>query len=88
MVGKKDEKKFDITIRNYKNVRKSLIGLYEIIKINFNEEDFYYQASLDNLKALNNNIIAILKHSFTPQEVRIRLRDIEFDERETDIQLL
>ena len=69
----------------YENIRTCLAGLCEILKINFNENDFYRQAGIDNLKALNENIIDLLKYTYTPREVRIKLRELEFDETETNI---
>ena len=75
-----NEKKLEDAMKSYENVRESLTGLYEIININFNKKDFFYKAAIDNLKALNENIIEILKHSNNPREVRMRLRELEFDE--------
>ena len=75
-----DEKKLEDTMKSYENVRESLTGLYEIININFSKKDFFYKAAIDNLKALNENIIEILKHSNNPREVRMRLRELEFGE--------
>ena len=75
-----NEKKLEDAMKSYENVRESLTGLYEIININFNKNDFFYKAAIDNLKALNENIIEILKHSNNPREVRMRLRELEFGE--------
>ncbi|MGQ4875025.1 MAG: hypothetical protein ACP6IY_13240 [Promethearchaeia archaeon] len=67
---------------SYKKVREALKGIHEILYINFNENDFYYQAGMDNLKALHDNLVELLKSSFPPREVRKMLRELEFDERE------
>jgi hypothetical protein len=80
----KSEEKLDDMIDHYKKIRESLTGLYEIISINFNEKDFYHQAAVDNLEALHDNILKILNNSFTPREIRIRLRELEFDEKEAE----
>ncbi len=66
----------------YENIKESLDALKIILDINLNERNIYYQAGMDNLKALNENIIEILKASSSPREVRIKLRELEFDERE------
>jgi len=71
-------------MESYKRIREALTGLNDIITINFAERDFYRQAAEDNLKALHDNIVEILKSSFTPREVRIKLRELEFDEREAE----
>ena len=39
---------------------------------------------MDNLKALHDNVLEILKTSFTPREIRMRLRELEFDEQEAE----
>ena len=36
----------------------------------------------NNLKALHDNVLEMLKSSFTPREIRMRLRKLEFDEKE------
>ncbi|MFW9877596.1 MAG: hypothetical protein ACFFG0_31305 [Candidatus Thorarchaeota archaeon] len=79
-----NEEKLDEIFLYYKNIREALIGLTEIVNINFNEKDFYHAAAVDNLKALHDNVVKILKTSFTPREIRIRLRDLEFDEKEAE----
>ncbi len=74
--------KLDGIMEYYKNIREALAGLSDIITINFNEKDFYHAAAVDNLKALHDNVVDVLKASFTPREIRIRLRGLEFDEQE------
>ncbi|MFX1365201.1 MAG: hypothetical protein ACFFCE_05430 [Promethearchaeota archaeon] len=78
------EEKLDRVMERYKNIREALAGLSDIITIKFNEKDFYYAAAVDNLKALHDNIVEVLKSSFTPREIRIRLRELEFDEQEAE----
>ena len=78
------EEKLEETMEKYRNVRECLTGLYEIININFNEKDFYHQAAMDNLINLNNNILELLRNSHTPREIRIKLREIEFDEKQAE----
>ena len=68
----------------YNNIRECISGLSEILNINFQENNIYRQVGMDNLKALHENIVEILKHKSAPREVRIRLREIEFDEREAE----
>lgn len=80
-----NEEKLDEVIEYYKNIREALTGLSDIVHINFNEKNFYHQAAMDNLTALHDNIVEVLKASFTPREIRIRLRELEFDEKEAEI---
>ncbi|MFW9939128.1 MAG: hypothetical protein ACFFD5_15890 [Candidatus Thorarchaeota archaeon] len=78
------EEKLDDVMNYYKKIRESLTGLTDIVNLNFHEKDFYYQAAFDNLKALHDNVLEVLKASFTPREIRMRLRDLEFDEKEAE----
>ncbi len=78
------EEKLDDVMDYYKNIREALAGLSDIITINFNEKDFYHAVAVDNLKALHDNVVEVLKASFTPREIRMRLRELEFDEKEAE----
>jgi hypothetical protein len=80
----KVDEKLDDVMSHYLKIRESLTGLTDIVNLNFREKDFYYQAAVDNLKALHDNIIEVLKTSFTPREIRMRLRELEFDEKEAE----
>lgn len=84
MSQEENEEKLAETMEKYRNVRECLTGLYEIININFNERDIYHQVAMDNLINLNNNILELLRSSHTPREIRIKLREIEFDEKQAE----
>jgi hypothetical protein len=71
-------------MEKYRDIRECLTGLYEIININFREQDFYHQAAMDNLIVLNNTILELLKDTHAPREIRIKLREIEFDEKQAE----
>jgi len=79
---KNEQKNADNVFTCYDNIRECISGLSEILNINFQESNIYRQVGMDNLKALHENIVEILKEAITPREVRIRLRELEFDERE------
>ncbi|MFX1398694.1 MAG: hypothetical protein ACFFAS_16820 [Promethearchaeota archaeon] len=68
----------------YENIRQSLSGLSEILNINFCEKNIYYQAGMDNLKALHENVLEMLRCCSSPRAVRMKLREIEADELETN----
>ena len=61
-----------------------MTDLYDIMNISFTENNIMHQAAMDNLISLNNNILEILRDSFTPREIRMRLREIEFDEKQAE----
>jgi len=66
----------------YFKIKESLTGLKEIFDINFLERNFYRQAGMDNIEAIHNNVIELLKHKYSPRKVRMKLREIEYDELE------
>jgi len=74
----------DKTFGHYEKIRESLSGLADIFNINFTDNNFYHQAGMDNLKALHENIIEIMKSSHAPRELRIKMRELEQDEIESD----
>ena len=80
MQAQKIDEVFDLY---YEKMRKSIKGIEEILKINFLEKNIYYKMGMDNLNALHENIIELLKHTYSPREVRMRmrLREIENDEK-------
>ena len=64
MAQKNDEEKMEEMMDNYRNIREALTGLYEIININFVEQNIYHQVAMDNLKALHEkNMALIRRHS-------------------------
>jgi len=67
----------------YGKIRESIKGIHEIIKINFLENNIYHKLSMDNINALNDNIIELLKQVYSPRLVRMKLREIKYDEQET-----
>ena len=79
-----DEEKLDGIMENYKAIRECLTGLCDVLNLNINENNIFRQIGMDNLKALHKNVLTILKKTTPPREVRIRLRDIEFDEKEAE----
>ena len=73
-------KKIDVVFdEDYIKIRESLIGLKEILDICFLERNIYKQMGMDNLRALHNNVIELLKHTYSPREIRIKLRELEYD---------
>ena len=79
-----EEKNVEKAMEHYEKVRECLTGLHEIVEINFLENNFYRKAAIDNLKALNDTVIELLKDSYPPREVRMKLRELEFDEQEME----
>ncbi|MHA2008508.1 MAG: hypothetical protein ACXABO_14325 [Promethearchaeota archaeon] len=80
---KSEEEKLEDAMENYKNVRECLTGLFDIMEINFSKTDIFHEAGMENLEMLHMYVLDILKSAFVPREVRIRLREIESDQKDT-----
>ncbi len=46
--------------KNFEQIKESLKGLYEIMKINFSEDDVYFSLSLENIIGLYKNFVELL----------------------------
>ena len=64
---------------HYEKIRDSLTGLYEILNMNLDEENIFYQCAIDNLEILKDTIIDLLKKDYNPSEIKIKMRELEFD---------
>ena len=84
----KIENDIDQSFEKYEKIRECLSGLSEIMGINFRENNIYYQLGMDNLKALHENLVDILKMTHNPRKVRMRIREIENNEKELGNELL
>ncbi|MFW9937186.1 MAG: hypothetical protein ACFFD5_06015 [Candidatus Thorarchaeota archaeon] len=81
MLEKENKKNFDEIFDNYyMKIKESLDGLEEIFKINFLDRNIYFQLGMDNITNLHNNILELMKHTYSPRQVRIKLREIRADE--------
>jgi hypothetical protein len=63
----------------YEKIKSALDGLFEILTLNFDENDIFYQCGVDNLENLKETIMDLLKHDYNPAEIKRKLRDLEFD---------
>ncbi|MFX0010660.1 MAG: hypothetical protein ACFE9R_10125 [Candidatus Hermodarchaeota archaeon] len=67
----------------YEKIRDSLKGLYDILNMNLDEDNIFYQCAVDNLEILKETIIDLLQKDYNPSEIKIKLRDLEFDMKKT-----
>ena len=74
-----EENKIEKAWGYYKKVNKALTGLFEILTMNFSEEDLFYKCGIDNLTQLKEVILDLLSHDYNPTEIKKKLRDLEFD---------
>jgi hypothetical protein len=63
----------------YDKVKDALNGLFEVLNIALDPNSVYYQAGVDNLKALKNSLIDLLMKDYDTLELQDTLHRIEFD---------
>jgi len=83
MVNRDSQSDLDKAWEHYEKIRDSLNGLYEILNINLDNENIFYQCAVDNLEILKETIIELLKKDYNPTEIKIKLRELEFDMKKT-----
>ncbi len=63
----------------FEKIRNALNGLFDILCINFEEDNVFYKCGVENLNGLKETIMDLLKHDYDPSEIKKKLRDIEFN---------
>ncbi len=79
MSNKDNQSDLDKAWEHYKKIREALMGLYEIVDLNLERDNIFYQCAVDNLENLKDTIIDLLKKDYNPAEIKIKLRDLEFE---------
>ena len=64
---------------NLENIKKSVQGLYEILNINFSDEDIYFKLGQDNLLALYENLLELILNEYGLRKLVKKIKDSEFD---------
>jgi len=83
MVNRDSQSDLDKAWEHYEKIRDSLNGLYEILNMNLDDGNIFYQCAVDNLEILKETIIDLLKKDYNPTEIKIKLRELEFDMKKT-----
>ena len=83
MANRNSQSDLDKAWEHYEKIRDSLNGLYEILNMNLDGENIFYQCAVDNLEILKETIIDLLKKDYNPTEIKIKLRELEFDMKKT-----
>ena len=79
MSHSKEESDLEKAWEYYEKIKSALDGLFEILSLNFDENDIFYQCGVDNLEHLKETILDLLQHDYNPAEIKRKLRDLEFD---------
>jgi len=78
MSNNENQSDLDKAWEHYKKIRDALMGLYEILDLNLEKDNIFYQCAIDNLENLKDTIIDLLKKDYNPSEIKIKLRELEF----------
>ncbi|MHA2288347.1 MAG: hypothetical protein ACXABG_06130 [Promethearchaeota archaeon] len=79
MANQDSQSDLDKAWEHYEKIRDSLNGLYDILNMNLDKGNIFYACAVDNLEILKETIIDLLKKDYNPSEIKIKLRDLEFD---------
>jgi len=63
----------------FQTINNALNGLLEILTMGFEKDDVVFQAGIENLKILKENMVELLQHDYKPEEIKKKIRDLEFD---------
>ncbi|TFF88190.1 MAG: hypothetical protein EU550_01765 [Promethearchaeota archaeon] len=61
--------------KNFKNIQKSIKGLYEILEINLSDKDFYLEAGEENLTGLYKNLLELLLNEYGLRKLVKKIKD-------------
>ena len=64
---------------NLNNIKKSIQGLYEILNINFSDEDIYFKLGQDNLIGLYENFLELILNEYGLRKLVKKIKDSEID---------
>lgn len=64
---------------NLENIKKSIQGLYEILNINFSDEDVYFKLGQDNLLGLYQNFLELILNDYGFRKLVKKIKDSEID---------
>ncbi len=64
---------------NFDNLKKSIQGLYEILKITMDKDDLYFKMGLDNIMGIYQNFLELMLNDYGDRQFMRRLRNSEID---------
>ncbi|MFX1237011.1 MAG: hypothetical protein ACFFAS_16795 [Promethearchaeota archaeon] len=70
------EEKADL---NFENIKESVKGIYEIFKINFDDNDIYFKAGLDNIIGIYQNFLELMLNDYGARQFMKKLRSAEIE---------
>ena len=67
------------SLENFEKIKQSIKGLFEILNINFDNDDFYFKAGLENLNGLYRNILELILNDYGLRQFKRKLDNSEVD---------
>ncbi|MBN1802025.1 MAG: hypothetical protein JW891_10990 [Candidatus Lokiarchaeota archaeon] len=64
---------------NFENIKKSVKGIYEIFKINFEDNDIYFKVGLDNVIGIYQNFLELMLNDYGARQFMKKLRSAEIE---------
>ncbi|MHA1688517.1 MAG: hypothetical protein ACTSUN_04150 [Promethearchaeota archaeon] len=64
---------------NFKNIKESIKGLYEILNLTLNKDDLYHELAMENLTGLYQNLVEMLLNDYGLRKLIEKLHDQEID---------
>ncbi len=81
MSGKKNSlQDFNEALEYYEIIKEGLIGLSEIIQINFEKESIFYDTGFDNIYAIHDSLICLLNVFNPSEDLKEKLSNVELKE--------
>jgi Na+/phosphate symporter len=72
----------DMIYRNYETIRETIKGIIDIFEIKIANDDFFYQAGVENLRALHESVIDILELYNSPIKIQKMIEEIRYKENQ------
>lgn len=66
-------------LKNFENIKESIKGIYEILKISLPDKDFYFKLGVDNITALYQNILELASNETGLKEIMERVENSEIE---------
>jgi len=66
-------------LTNFQNIKECIQGLYDILKINFNSENIYFNIGQDNIEALYGNLLELMINELGAVEFMKKIKSAEID---------
>jgi len=65
--------------KNFKNIQKSIKGLFEILEITLSDKDFYLEAGKENLTGLYRNLVELFLNEYGYRKLVKKIKESKLD---------